>query len=199
MSTKEYHRNYEQINIEKRKKQKADWYQKNKERFKKIKSVGVDKVKKNKKEYQKEWREKNKKRLRLWREKNKDNIKKQQVVYNKKKRNTDPKFALSTRIRNAFNQSFKAKSFKKTSKTKEILGCSFEYFKIHLESQFEVWMNWDNRGRYNGTEGYGWDIDHIVPISSAITEEELIRLNHYTNLRPLCGYINRHVKRNSEN
>jgi hypothetical protein len=45
-------------------------------------------------------------------------------------------------------------------------------------------MIWDNYGLYNGTE-YGWDIDHIIPSSSAITEEELLKLitsvisNHY--------------------
>ena len=25
---------------------------------------------------------------------------------------------------------------------------------------------------------------------------DLIKLNHYTNLQPLCSYINRHIKRN---
>jgi hypothetical protein len=59
-------------------------------------------------------------------------------------------------------------------------------------------MNWDNYGNpkdgmleYNKT----WDIDHITPTSSAITEEELIKLNHYTNLKPLCSKFNRHIKR----
>jgi hypothetical protein len=33
-----------------------------------------------------------------------------------------------------------------------------------------------------------WDIDHIIPISSAKTKEDIIRLNHYTNLQPLCSY-----------
>ena len=56
-------------------------------------------------------------------------------------------------------------------------------------------MNWENYGKYNGTEGFGWDLDHIIPISSAKTEEDVIRLNHYTNLRPLCSYINRVIKR----
>ena len=52
-----------------------------------------------------------------------------------------------------------------------------------------------NRGLYNGELNYGWDIDHIIPISSAITEEDIIRLNHYTNLQPLCAYINRVIKK----
>ena len=77
------------------------------------------------------------------------------------------------------------------------MGCSFEEFKIHLESQFEPWMLWDNRGKYNGELNYGWDIDHIIPISTSQTVDDVIRLNHYTNLQPLCSKINRDIKRNN--
>ena len=35
-----------------------------------------------------------------------------------------------------------------------------------------------------------WHIDHIIPISSATTEEEVYKLNHYTNLRPMWGSDN---------
>ena len=52
-------------------------------------------------------------------------------------------------------------------------------------------MTWDNYDLYNGTERYGWDIDHIITTSSATTEIELLNLNHYTNLQPLCSYNNR--------
>ena len=77
------------------------------------------------------------------------------------------------------------------------MGCSLSEFKTHLESNFEDWMCWDNYGLYNGELNYGWDIDHIVPSSSAKTEEESVKLNHYTNLQPLCGKINRVIKRNN--
>ena len=43
-------------------------------------------------------------------------------------------------------------------------------------------MTWENRS--------DWHIDHIIPIASAITEEDVIRLNHYTNLRPLWAKDN---------
>ena len=56
-------------------------------------------------------------------------------------------------------------------------------------------MNWDNYGLYNGELDYGWDLDHIIPISSAKTEEDIIRLNHYTNLQPLCSKTNRDIKK----
>jgi hypothetical protein len=64
-----------------------------------------------------------------------------------------------------------------------------------LEDKFQPWMTWENRGLYNGELSYGWDIDHIIPISSAKTEEEIIKLNHYSNLQPLCSKINRDIKK----
>lgn len=39
-------------------------------------------------------------------------------------------------------------------------------------------MTWENRGLYNGELNYGWDIDHIIPLSSVNSEEEIIKLNH---------------------
>ena len=43
-------------------------------------------------------------------------------------------------------------------------------------------MSWDNRAE--------WHLDHIIPISFAETEEEVIILNHYTNFRPLWSNAN---------
>ena len=45
-------------------------------------------------------------------------------------------------------------------------------------------MSWDNYGLH------GWHIDHIIPISSAKTEEELYKLFYYTNLQPLWAIDN---------
>lgn len=75
------------------------------------------------------------------------------------------------------------------------LGCSFEEFKIYLESKFEDWMTWENYGKYNGQLNYGWDIDHIIPLSKAITENEIYNLSHYMNLQPLCSRTNRDIKK----
>jgi hypothetical protein len=40
-------------------------------------------------------------------------------------------------------------------------------------------MNFENYGKN------GWHIDHIIPLSSASTEKEIIKLCHYSNLQPL--------------
>jgi hypothetical protein len=42
-------------------------------------------------------------------------------------------------------------------------------------------MTLENHGQGSGK----WNIDHIIPISSARTEEEIYKLNHYTNFQPL--------------
>ena len=91
--------------------------------------------------------------------------------------------------------SFKSKRFKKNDRSLDILGCDIIFFVSYIESKFEPWMTWENWGKYNGELNYGWDIDHIIPLSSAKTEDDIIRLNHYTNLQPLCSYTNRHIKR----
>ena len=119
-------------------------------------------------------------------------------LYEKNKIKTDIVFKLKKNIGTAIRNSIKQKGYIKESRTFEILDCSFEYFKQHIESFWEPWMSWDNYGKYNGVEGYGWDIDHIIPLATAKTEEDVIRLNHYTNLQPLCSYINRVIKRNNE-
>lgn len=113
----------------------------------------------------------------------------------KSRRKNDPIFKLSRDIRTSINQRLKGK-YKKSKKTEEILGCTFEEFKQHIESLWEPWMNWNNHGLYNGELNYGWDIDHIIPASSAQSEDEIYKLNHYKNLQPLCSYINRRVKIN---
>jgi len=61
-------------------------------------------------------------------------------------------------------------------------------------------MTWDNYVKYNGEFRYGCDIDHIIPISSVKissvkNKKEIININHYTNLQPLCSKINREIKK----
>lgn len=118
-------------------------------------------------------------------------------LYLNNKYKTDNLFKLRVISRNLIRKSIKRNGYSKNAKTQEILGYSFEEFKLHLESKFTDWMNWDNHGLYNGSPNYGWDIDHIKPLASATTENELLKLNHYTNLQPLCSYINRDIKKDN--
>jgi hypothetical protein len=67
----------------------------------------------------------------------------------------------------------------KNNKTFHYIGCSPSELKSHIESLFTEGMSWDNYGLF------GWHIDHIIPLSSANTKEEMLKLNHHTNLQPL--------------
>jgi hypothetical protein len=68
------------------------------------------------------------------------------------------------------------------AKTEEMIGCSFEQFKIHIENNFDIGMNWENRNL--------WHIDHITPLNIAKTTKEIEKLFHYSNLRPLWAKEN---------
>ena len=142
-------------------------------------------------EQKKKYYLKNKEKIKEYRQSNKERTNITQKIRFEK----NPILKLDRVIRLSILNSIKRNGFGKKNKTEEILGCTFEYFKSHLESKFEVWMTWENRGLYNGELNYGWDIDHIIPSSSATSEEEIVKLNHYTNLQPLCSRINRNIKK----
>ena len=151
-------------------------------------------------EYNKKYNELNKEKIaekkKLYYINNKDKLIKQIYANKKERLKNDPLFKLGENIRSLITQSFKLKGVKKNTKTEQILGCSFDEFKQYLESQFESWMTWDNHGLYKrDTYNYGWDIDHIIPSSSGLNEQEIMALNHYTNLKPLCSKVNRDVKK----
>ena len=78
---------------------------------------------------------------------------------------------LRTRLRHALKKEFK------TGKTIELLGCSIQEFKLHLEKQFNKNMTWENYGTY-------WEVDHIQPLSKGGTF-------HFTNTQPMYYSENR--------
>jgi hypothetical protein len=77
----------------------------------------------------------------------------------------------------------------------KICGLKKESFLKYLETKMEPWMTWANYGMYNGAPNYGWDLDHLIPRSTVKTIEDFYRVYHYTNIQPLCSYINRDVKK----
>ena len=141
---------------------------------------------KNNKEKDKEYRQKNHEKIKEYKkehyQKNKNRIIKQQNQYTKARRDNDPLYKLSINIRNLIAISIKNNGYTKRSKTYEILGCTYEEFKAHIEKQFTEGMNWDNHGK--------WHYDHIKPISHGKTEKEILALNHYLNFQPLWAEDN---------
>lgn len=193
----EYHKKYREANKDLMKHKAKLYREKNKERIKELRDINKDKVKDYNKKYRENNKEKNIEYQKEYRENNKDNRRKYALEYVKNRMNSDPVYKLSHNIKSLIRSSLTNMGFSKKSRTHEILGCSSDNFYIHIISQFEDWMNFDNHGLYNGKLNYGWDLDHIIPISSAITEEDIIKLNHYTNLQPLCSYKNRYIKKNN--
>jgi len=177
---------------------KKRWALENKEKVKdsatNYRERNRDKIKVSSKIYNDNNKDKHKK----YYEENKEKIIQYQREYKKNKKKTDSLFKLKNDFSKLLLMSFKRQGFTKRSRTFVILGCSFEEFKLYLDSKFEPWMNWNNKGFYNGELNYGWDIDHVIPQSTAKTEDEFILLNHYTNLQPLCSHINRDIKKNKE-
>lgn len=111
----------------------------------------------------------------------KKQIKEYQNRWMKEKRK-DPLVKLHNSISHSIWKSLKNNSFSKQNSTLEIVGLnSWDEFKNHIQKQFTEGMSWENYGNKKDC----WSIDHVIPKSSAKTLEEIIKLNHYTNLRPM--------------
>jgi hypothetical protein len=158
------HKSYRIENIEKIRERSAIFYQKNKlkinEKRKEYKSVNNEKVNLQLKTAGEKWRSKNKN-------------------YVSKRRKEDYMYKIRVNLTSRINRFFKYSKMTKNCKTMDILGISIDGFREHLKSKFTSKMNFDNYGKK------GWHIDHIIPLSSATTEDEIIKLCHYKNLQPL--------------
>ena len=101
---------------------------------------------------------------------------------------SDNIYRLKSKIRYLIYGSLNRKKYPKNFHSEEIIGISIEWFIKYLLSTF--------KNRY----GREWDgvekvhIDHIIPLATAKTEEEVIRLNHFSNLQLLTAEDN--IKKN---
>ena len=70
------------------------------------------------------------------------------------------------------------------SELTNIVGCSKQTLRSHLESKFKPGMNWQNHGK--------WHIDHIIPLAKFNPNkyDDIKKANHYTNLQPLWASEN---------
>lgn len=148
---------------------------------------------KDNKERIKEYQIKNKEHISLrnkkWKDSNKQYVIDYTNKYFKQRKKEDDLFRLAGNLRSRLSYIIKNKGFDKNYKLKEYIGCDLETLKKHLESQFEPWMTWDNYGVFD-KNNKTWQIDHIIPLSSANNETELYKLAHYTNLKPLNALDN---------
>lgn len=106
-------------------------------------------------------------------------------IYVKTRRKNDLLFKLSSQLRTRLYRALSAKSWKQNTHFSEYIGCTLEQLKQYIQSQFTGGMTWDNYSIK------GWTIDHIIPLSLAKTEEQMIQLCHYSNLQPMWHSDNR--------
>ena len=114
-------------------------------------------------------------RNRLWRKNN--------PSYTTDRKKIDPTFKLIKNVRRRLKSFLDINYITKRSQTFNIIGCSPKSLKEYIEKKFTEGMSWDLVGKHI-------HIDHIIPLSSAKTEEEIYRLCHYTNLQPLWAKDN---------
>lgn len=126
----------------------------------------------------------------LYRVTNAKEIKEQKSNYYNRKKTTRKKYNMNYRVVNnvrvkEYDKHYKL--FKKYVKhlfneqaeknCKEILGCSFRELKKYISNNFTEEMNWGNIGKV-------WEISHREKVSKYHSKDEVIKLNHYTNLYP---------------
>ena len=165
----ERERNYQQINKEKESIRKKKYREENPEKY--LECI---------QNYKKSNKEKIREKSRDYYQNNKD----KRRIYETEKRKNDSVYRITCSLRSRINIFIKSKKINKSNKTCELIGIPPIQLKEHLEKQFTQEMSWDNYGFY------GWHIDHIIPLSSAKTEEEVYKLCHYSNLQPLWAQDN---------
>ena len=147
-----------QLQEERKKKSKKQWYQDHKEEL--AEKQRQQRAAKN---------ESNRKYAKAHREQI------NQYISDRKK--NDPIFKLSCQVRNTVYASFARTGHVKPERCESITGLSQDDLIAHLIAT------------YKDVYGFAWDkktpvhIDHIVPLATAKTEEDVIRLCHYSNLR----------------
>lgn len=168
---KAYHKEWRDSNREHLNEQQREKYKENPQAFKERKDRYVEshleKVKESRMRYNRENREK-------------------RSAYERNKRQSDPVYRFRSSSTSLISQYLRKYGYKGGKRIWEVIGCDFNSFLEYITSQFKEGMTIENYGHKDGC----WNIDHIIPICTAKTDEDLERLNHYTNLRPMWSSEN---------
>jgi len=127
---------------------------------------------------------------RIYIEKNRESVNNYHREWKAKKAQSDPQYKLkiniSRRIRYELHTLNRGR---KTSRTIELIGCSIEELKVHIESQFAPGMSWENYGSV-------WHLDHRIPCAAwdLTNEFESKCCWNYRNLQPMLANENRRKK-----
>lgn len=141
-------------------------------------SKNADRLREYNRQYLKDNKERIDRQRKLWNEKNADKMRGWRRENKKRRKETDPLYKLSEQVRTLINNSFRRQGYRKGSRTYQLLGCDFETLYDYLMG---TWI--ENYGTaWNGED---YHVDHIIPLATAETEQDIIKLCHYTNLQML--------------
>ena len=106
--------------------------------------------------------------------------------YVKTRKQSDPVYAFSCNVRSLISKAFVRQRYSKKTKARKILGADFSEVFEHLQNNFKnnYKIEWDDK--YLNL----LHIDHVIPISSAKSKDDVINLNHYSNLQYLWSKHN---------
>lgn len=170
----EYSRNYQKAHLDKfreyNKKARDNWTPEQKERANERSRRSRERRKDDP-----EYREK----IRQWNRESSLRRRKKITAYEQARKKYDPIFKLKKQLRNEIRESFKRRGLRKSAHTEELVGCSIEKLCHHLLMTYEVRYG----ETYDGVSEV--HIDHIKPLSTAHTEDEVIRLCRWDNLQLL--------------
>lgn len=102
------------------------------------------------------------------------------------RRKSDPTLAMRSRLSRLMAHALRGAGVLKNSPTLEMLGYTADDLRRHIEKQLTDGMSWDNRSE--------WQLDHIIPVSTARTKDDVIALNQLSNLRPMWAKENNRKK-----
>lgn len=104
--------------------------------------------------------------------------------YEQRRRETDLNWSILSRLRNRLRGAVYHRGVKKCARTVELLGCSIDAFKKHIESLFKPGMSWENR--------HLWHIDHDKPCARFDFRDPAQQRAcfHFSNLQPLWYWEN---------
>lgn len=125
-----------------------------------------------------------KKRKKIYYDANREKIVKAGYQRKKKKYHSDPTFKLMNLIRNRFRWAIHRMSF--TKNREQIIGCSSDELRYHIELQFSDNMSWETYKQKF------WQVDHIIPVSILINHpDKLYLIFNYRNYQPLLTRDNK--------
>jgi hypothetical protein len=174
--------NYRQKNTNKVNQWNRETYYRNitkhRETKKKYREINKEALKVKEKIY----RDNNKEKINKYYYDNRKTLVKKALDRIQTRRKNDIMFRIKLSLRARVYSFLKKNEITKKNRTFELVGCNPNELKEFLEKKFVDGMSWENYGK--------WHIDHITPLSSAKTEEEIYKLCHYTNLQPLWATDN---------